>query len=174
MRFFKSLILTAILVSQSCFALEPSSCQEVLNYIESDLPQYGTLKSSDGFVYVSVDEEYIKKLVSLIPEAGFEAPPYFGELYDTGAHISVIYPQEWGDREPVTLSEIGDTIHFQVSGCEIWKTPFWRGFEKVWVVLVEAPELDRLREKYGFSRGFPHGFCFNITIGVKPTGVKAA
>jgi len=154
----------------SCVALQPTSCQRILTYIENNLPKQGVLKRSGDFVYVALDEDYIHKLVALIQDDGFEEPPYFGQLYDTGAHISVISPEEWVDKGSSGISEIGETVYFQPKGCQIWETPHWEGVERVWVVLVDAPVLTRLRDKYGFAVE-SH---YHITIGVKPKIAKAA
>jgi len=169
-QFFRCLILTTIAICHSCFALDPASCQRILTYIENNLPEQGVLKKSGNFVYVALDENYIHKLVSFIQDDGFEEPPYFGQLYDSGAHISVIYPEEWMDKESTVISEIGETICFQPKECKIWETPDWEGVESVWVILVDAPVLTKLRDKYGFLSGSQ----YHITIGVKPQIAKAA
>ena len=169
MYFFRYLLLVMIVICHSCIALEPTSCRRILTYIENSLSEQGVLKRSGNFVYVALDEDYIHKLVTLIQDDGFEAPPYFGQLYDSGAHISVIYPEEWVDKESSIISEIGETVYFQAKGCQIWETPNWEGVESVWVVLVDAPVLTQLRDKYGF----PPGSHYHITIGVKPKIAKA-
>lgn len=159
-----------IVICDSCISLEPTSCRQILTYIENNLLGQGVLKRSGDFVYVALDEDYIHKLVTLIQDDGFEEPPYFGQLYDSGAHISVIYPEEWEDKRPSVISEIGETIYFHPKGCQIWETPNWEGVESVWVVLVDAPVLTQLRDKYGFTLGSD----YHITIGVKSKIAKAA
>ncbi len=139
-------------------------------YIQDHFLQRGVLKKGDDFIYVALDEEYVKDLVGLISEEGFVAPPYFGELYDTGAHISVVYPGESKYRGSPDFSEIGEWVDFEVKECQIWDTPNWEGIEQIWVVLVRAPFLEHLRKKYGFRPGFE----FHITIGVKPKPAEAA
>lgn len=147
-----------------------SSCNAIVRYIHQHLPNYGKLeRSPNGFFYLKVDDDYVHQCIGQISEEGFEAPPYFGELYTTGAHISIFYPEELTGKKPV-LSEIGQTVYFHVKGCQIWTPPHWKEIEQVYVVLVEAPLLKSLREKYGFSQDFQ----FHITIGVKRKMAKSA
>lgn len=153
---FKWAVFVAICISRLCFASEA-----VLEYVREHFSQRGVLKHNGDFLYVALEEEYIRDLVGMIPEKGFVAPPYFGELYDTGAHISVIYSREVG--EPLAISELGQCFDFEVKGCHIYYPRHWEGVKAVWVILVDAPELEMLREKYGLSPGFP----FHITVGVK-------
>lgn len=146
-------------------AEEVSSCKEILAYIEQHLPSTGVLlHSSNGFLYVKVDDDYIHKLNDFVKEEGFEEPPYFGQLYTSGAHISVIYPEEIKNNGLISISELGEEICFRVKGCRIEKPPNWKGVEKVCFISVDAPNLEHLREKYGFS---PKEFEFHITIGIK-------
>ena len=154
--YFRWAIFVAICVSRLCFASEA-----VLEYVREHFPQRGVLKNNGDFLYVALEDGYIQDLVGLIPEEGFAAPPYFGELYDTGAHISVIYPREVGG--PLAISELGRCFNFTVTGCHIYYPRHWEGVEQVWVILVDAPELEELRAKYGLSPGF----AFHITVGVK-------
>lgn len=155
--FFRCLILIVGISGQG----EASPCEEILEYIENRLPQEGVLKSSEDFVYVALDNAYIHELISFIQKEGFEEPPYFSGAYDVGAHISVIYPRELAGREPLKIGELGKEIVFQVKSCEVCEAPRLGG--EVWVVLVDAPELDRLRIKYGL----PAGAHFHITIGLR-------
>jgi len=69
------------------------------------------------------------------------------------------------------IQECGETIDFVPKECQVVHPPRWKAIDKVYFVVVEAPELDRIREKYGLlKRKYP----FHITIGVKPKMAKAA
>ncbi|MES2272822.1 MAG: hypothetical protein V4487_01345 [Chlamydiota bacterium] len=159
-----------LLALQMGIAGEVSCAQEIVSCIERNFSNSGVLSSSpNGFFYVKVDDGYVHQLNEFVHDMDFEKPPYFGELYDSGAHISVIYPNEINGSIP-EITELGESILFQVTGCEIFQTPDWEGIEQVYVVLVDSPALDQLRKKYGFFEE-PN---FHITIGVKRTLKSAA
>ncbi|HSW87395.1 MAG TPA: hypothetical protein VLG49_07865 [Rhabdochlamydiaceae bacterium] len=160
--------LALILICLNCSAQEIPSCQSVLHYIQSELPQCGILKNREGFVYVDLDDAYIHQLVTFIQDEGFEEPSYFGNENLVGAHISVIYPNEMNKDK---IEEYGEMIHFEIKGCEVVHPPNWQGIDEVYIIVVESPELDRIRMKYGLPI---KKYDFHITIGVKPKIVKAA
>jgi hypothetical protein len=122
-----------------------------------ELPQCGLLrKDAKGFVYVALDDRYIHELV---PE-GFEEPPYFGDGL-VGAHISVMSAEEGCHLE---LEELGCQVEFCVERCEIVHPPLWAERDLAYLIIVEAPALDLLRERYGLP---PKEYPFHITIGRK-------
>ena len=171
MPFIKSLILIVIVICDSCGAREIPSDSIVLKYVENHLPHCGVLKNSGRFVYVDVDDEYIHKLISFIQKDGFEEPPYFGAEDLVGAHISVIYPEEIKKFIVEDIQECGETISFTPKRCEVVNPPIWQGIDEVYFIVVEAPELDRIREKYGLPK---RKYEFHITIGVKPKVAEAS
>lgn len=123
------------------------------------------LKSSDGFVYIDLDDEYVHKLTPFIQQEGFQEPPYFEEAGLVGAHITVIYPEEvikYGIKE---IEECGENISFVPKSCQVAYPPRWKGIDQVCFIVVEAPLLDEIREKYGLPK---REYDFHITIGVKP------
>jgi len=138
---------------------------KILEYIQGQLLHYGILKNSDKFIYVDVDNEYIHKLISFIQDDGFIEPPYFGTSDLVGAHISVIYQEEMGKYNLDEIKECGNTISFIPKGCQIIRPVSWPEMEQVCFIVVESPELDRIRKKYGLPKGEHE---FHITIGVKP------
>jgi Swiss Army Knife, 2H phosphoesterase domain len=157
----KIVALLLIFLWQSCLANEA-----LLTYVEERLPHSGTLKATERLVYVDVDDAYIHELIGLIPD--FEEPPYFGKQ-GVGAHITVIYPDE-----KCAISEIeecGETIDFFPKGCIAVHPPNWKEVEEVYLLIVEAPELDRLREKYGLPA---RQYDFHITIGCKKSKSEKA
>lgn len=140
------------------------SCAQMIEYAENHLPQSGILKSTGKFVYVDVDDDYIHRLVSFIEEDGFQEPPYFGDFDLVGAHISVIYPDEMEKFAIGDIDECGKRISFALRAGEVVHPPKWV-YDEVFFLSVDAPELDKIREKYGLpKRGFP----YHITIGVLP------
>ena len=121
-------------------------------------------KRLDGFLYVDLDDNYIHSLVDFIRDQGFQEPPYFGEKL-IGAHITVAYPNEIRNQ---IMEECGMPVSFTLRECQIVHPPRWKEVEEVYLIVVDAPMLDQLREKYGLSK---RQYDCHITIGVK---LKAA
>jgi len=169
MGLLKYLLIPLLLNCQSFTTQEAPACELILEYIQRQLPHCGVLKNSEGFVYVNVDDEYVHKLVSFIKDEGFEEPPYFGDAGLVGAHITVIYPDEvkkYGIKE---IQECGKTINFTPKKCQVVRPPKWEKIDQVYFVVVEAPELDQIREKYGLPK---REYDFHITIGVKANKIQ--
>lgn len=153
-----------IAVSAECEIAVPS-CDAILNDIENNLPHVGILKNSDGFVYVDVDDGYIHNLITWIQQDGFEEPPYFGAGL-VGAHITVIYPDEIKKYGLTDITECGEQISFVPKDCQIVYPPRGKEIDEVYFVVVESPQLDQIRKKYGLTK---REYVFHITIGVKAT-----
>jgi hypothetical protein len=169
MHLLRYLCVALMLIGYGCIAQEAPST--ILNYIQNQLPHCGILKKTEGFVYVDVDDEYIHRLITFIQEEGFEEPPYFGNADLVGAHISVMYGDEvkkYGIKE---MQECGETIYFTPLECQIVHPPTWKEIDEVYLVVVEAPELDKIREKYGLPKRM---YDFHITVGVKLKIAKSA
>lgn len=160
----RSLFLS-LLVCFGCFAQE----YPVLDYVQDNLSHRGVLRKSGDFVYVDVDDDYIDELIGLIE--GFEEPPYFGREDLVGAHISVIYRDEVKKYQIGSIEECGQLIDFVPKECLVVRPPHWKEMDEVYVIVVEAPELERIRMKYGLPKG---KYPFHITVGVKPKMKKSA
>lgn len=139
------------------------TCEKISEYIFKNLPEYGVLKQdSYGFVYVDVDDRYIQNLITFLEDEGYEKPPYFGRGLH-GAHISVIYVNEADYYSIDKIEEAGTTINFKVKGCKIVSPPS-KPNELDYLVIVEAPVLNKIRKKYGLAKPL---YDFHITIGKK-------
>lgn len=126
---------------------------------------WGVLRENEeGFVYLDIDDNYIHQLIHYIKGSGYEKPPYFGEPHLVGAHISVIYAAEEKKGE---IAEEGKVIYFTPLECKIVQPPNWEGIEGACIIEVDAPELDKIRAKYGLPK---FEFGYHITIGVKKKG----
>lgn len=145
-----------------------SSSLAAVNFHEipdSAIAQYqwqGTLgEAENGFVYLHIDDAFIHDLIKFIEPDGFIEPPYFGKPGLIGAHISVFYADE-----PRTglIEEIGQTFSFSPAQCKIIQPPNWPEVEGVYIIEVDSPELDAIRQKYGLG---PRELGFHITIGIK-------
>ncbi|GAB5411344.1 MAG: hypothetical protein ChlgKO_04580 [Chlamydiales bacterium] len=133
----------------------------IITYAQEHLRQTGILKNTNGFVYLDINDNYIFDLVPLIQETGFKSPPYFGKEGLVGAHISVIFPDELNDIE---IDECGEEFSFRLMNCIAIAPEQYKGLIKFYLLIVEAPELNSLREKYGLEKS-EHNF--HITIGLK-------
>lgn len=160
-----------ICISAVCIAQEPAHCNQVMQYVEKQLPHWGILQmTSKGFIYVDVDDAYIHSLISFIAADGFEEPPYFGSG-GVGAHITVALPAESKKYGIESIQECGEKINFVPKGCKVVHPPTWPEMEEVYFIEVEAPVLNRIRAQYGLP--LEH-YDFHITIGIKPKAVQAA
>lgn len=166
MRFLRYVHIFLIALFATSFAQELSvpSCPEILSAIEEKLPHCGTLRSSNGFLYVDLDDEYVHQLITFIQKEGFLEPPYFGAGL-VGAHITVAYPDETTKYGIEEIEECGEEISFVPQTCQVVHPPRWKEIDEVYFVVVESTQLDQIREKYGLPR---KEYDFHITIGVKP------
>lgn len=138
-----------------------SSWQEVVNYARDHLPQEGQLLvTSNGYGYLKVDDDYIHALFPLLglEEEGFKEPPYFRRANAPGAHISIFY-----EDENVFPQEFGQTFHFELKGIVIVRPSKEVSYA---VLQIEAPELEKLRKKYGLSPKL-HGHEYHISLAKK-------
>lgn len=95
----------------------------VLSFKQLDLPAIlsaaqsiatiGYLKqSSQQLVYLDIDNVYIYKLFSLLPDKDALIPDYFRDEA-IGAHISVIYPEE---GKCIDVKELNKKHRFTITG----------------------------------------------------------
>ena len=141
----------------------------IMNWAQK-LSHVGVLKNENGFIYVDVDDAYIHKLVTFLEKEGFEKPPYFGRPGLVGAHITVIYSYETAKYGIEEIEECGKKISFKIKECQIIQPPSWDA-EELCLLVIEAPELNRIRYKYGLPK---QKYPFHITIGIKPKMAKCA
>lgn len=155
-------VAVSLAVSFGCFSKEAPNSSKIQAFAQSHLLSKGILKEKEGFVYVDLDDAFIYDLFPLIEEEGFEMPPYFGKEGLVGAHITVIDQIEAPLLHGKKVKECGKEISFTLKECKVVSPP---SFEKAYLITVEAPMLDQIREKYGFSH---KKWDFHITIGIKP------
>lgn len=163
--------LLLILLCSVAIAKEDPSCAPMLDYIQKNMQTSGTLRNANGFVYVDVDDAYVHELIQFIQKEGFEEPPYFDGPGLVGAHITVVYPEEMKKYGVKSIEECGTSIYFTPRTCQIVHPPRWQEIDEVYFIVVDAPQLDNLRKKYGLPK---REYDFHITIGVKPKAAKSA
>lgn len=135
------------------------------------IEQKGVLKQKDnGYLYVDVSNDFIAKLLPLIDVPGKLVPPrHYTSKKGIGAHISVMYENEQIDHEIWEISELGQVFNFQVKELRTVKLNKDGKMKKLWLIALEAPALEQLRESYGLSSKLK-GHDFHITIAYQIPG----
>lgn len=141
--------------------LDRRNGETVIDWAKENLPQRGRLmQAPDGYIYLKVDDDYIDQLYPMLSEKGYIKPPYFRRSDSPGAHISVFYTKE---REQTgKIKEVGRYYPFTLSFLSFVPE---KSHEYI-VIVVNAPELEDLRQKYGLSP-LLQGNDFHITIAKK-------
>jgi hypothetical protein len=122
-------------------------------------------KTSDGYLFLKVDDKLIHKLYPLLKHHGATKPPYFHHIDRVGAHIPVMTREET-ENLPSKVSEMGTTYPFTITGCHEMVPQEWDGIKKAWVLTIDSPELQELREKYHLSPSLGAN-PFTLTIAIK-------
>lgn len=125
--------------------------------------QFGYLsRSKDNLIYLNIDDDYIHRLFPLLKETNeqINKPAYFSEKL-VGAHISVIYPEEYTSMLEIDLDR---KHHFKITGTFSADL----GTKRYYVLGVESPSLLALRQKYNLGSKLyfkKHRIDLHITIG---------
>lgn len=133
----------------------------------------GVLKQEeDGTVYLEVSKEFITKIIPLINVPGKIVPPRGCQGKKKGrAQIKVIHESELVKHEIWEIREVGQEYTFKVVSLRTVKLHKDRKVRKLWLLVVDAPELEQLRAKYGL-KPLPRGRDFHILIGKQVPGEK--
>lgn len=128
----------------------------------SALPNKGKLALSPSkLFYLKIDDSFIHQLFPLIKIPDVIQPDYFRKNSE-GAHITVIYPEEYVIINSNDLNQEHSFTIKDFVAAEI-------GNKIYYVLLVNSPSLLTLRQNYGLSnllsfKGYLIGL--HITIGV--------
>jgi len=128
-------------------------------------------QTRDGFVFVDVPNSIFGGFLPLLG-SDVEKPPKNERHYDDiGAHITVIKRREVVDNN-ISFADVGKRISYKMKGVQKVENPDgWEEMEAVWLIPVEAPELEKLRKAYGLSpKILDHDF--HITLGIKRRPVE--
>lgn len=138
------------------------------------LEQKGILKQKpNGYLYVEVAKDFIAEALPIIEAQGKIVPPqHYTSKKGIGAHISVMYENEQIENEIWEIGELGQEFTFTVTELRTVKLHKKNKMQKLWLLAVEAPELERLRESYGLSSKLK-GHDFHITLGSQVPGKSA-
>lgn len=119
----------------------------------------GTLKQTEnGFVYLDVPNEFITTIVPLLDYEGVLKSRSTSSC-SIGAHVTVFH-----EKDEVTPDELGDMFAFEINEIRSFTFQTRDGLKKLWVIAVNSPELENLREKYGCSSKHK-GYDYHITLG---------
>lgn len=141
----------------------------IMDAIKDHLTCVGTVfRNPDGYVYLKIDDQFITRLFPLIQDEKLQMPDYFSEPKKSGAHISIIFPEEYSG--PIQTEDVGKSITFSVSGLFEAKI-----FGKTYVAIeIVSPQLEVFRSNYDLKRDRINfkGFLvpFHITIAVGKSG----
>lgn len=144
---------------------KPKAHEKIIDVVFEQFDSVGILRQDgSGMVYVEIPDDYIYKLHPFIEEEGFELPTSLYGAHALGAHISVIYKGEAQNYHIGWIPERNSKIFFKVAGCKI--VPLnQEGYESACVLTILAPNLNKLRNRYGLPA---MKYDFHITIGMKP------
>jgi hypothetical protein len=134
--------------------------------------QKGVLKQKDnGYLYIEVARNFIADILPLIEAPGRLVPPrHYTSRKGIGAHISVMYEDEQIQNEIWEIKELGQEFTFKVMELRTVKLTKDKGIKKLWLIAVDAPELEQLRQSYGLSPLLKN-HNFHITIGTQIPGI---
>lgn len=112
------------------------------------LPNQGVLKrdNTSTYCYLKIQDDFIFELFPLIQKPYLSVPNYFPPKYNSGAHISVIYPDEISSKN-INIDELEQSFSFELTGffsLSIFNKTFF-------ALTVSSPLLEQLRLKYGLS-----------------------
>ena len=171
-KFFVLVILTASQFSP-LFAAGDYQIENRPQVIEKivQVQQKGILKQKEnGYLYVEVSREFIAEALPLIDAPGKIVPPrHYTSKKRIGAHISVMYENELILNEIWEIKELGQEFNFTIMELRTVKLNKDNKIKKLWLLAVDAPELEKLRENYGLSSKLK-GHDFHITIGTQIPG----
>jgi hypothetical protein len=126
-------------------------------------------QTSQGYVYLDVDNRFILALLPYLVSQGLARPPYFNLFQSPdGAHTPVISAREAHFREVGNLREIGLEFTFEIEGLYSVKPNHWPEIDEIWYFKVICPGLEKLRRKY-FLPTLPNGHPLVIATAVRPS-----
>lgn len=175
-RFIRSFfIVTLLTISQfsSGFAEVDYQVENQPQIIETvvQFEQKGILKQKDnGYLYLEVSNDFIGEVLPLIQAQGKIVPPrHYTSKKGIGAHISVMYENEQILNEIWEIKELGQEFTFTVMELRTVKLQKDNKIKKLWLLAVDAPGLEQLRESYGLPSKLKN-HDFHITIGTQVPG----
>jgi len=127
------------------------------------IPRTGILqRTNNNYVYLKIDDRFILELFPLLQHDNICLPPYFSVPYNIGAHISVVYKEEY--QLKVNVQNVDNILfNFDVGG--LYKAIVDQ--KKFLILKVISPSLENFRLINNLSKKpVYHGYQvdFHITI----------
>lgn len=113
------------------------------------LPAHGVYQfdANSSYCYLKIDDDYIYKLFPLLQEKNLQIPNYFSEKNNTGAHITIVYPNEFGShciKQDIQDKKISGQAIFTVTGL-IKATVANKTF---FALTISSCDLEQIRKEY--------------------------
>ncbi len=103
------------------------------------------LQLESGYLYLKISDDFIYRGIAFVQDDAKKMPDYFKDERDTGAHISVVYPEELTVIH--SHSCVGHHYTFELG--RLFKA---RIQQKIYFgCVVEAPSIIRLRSELGLD-----------------------
>jgi len=127
---------------------------DLLQYVQEYMPKSGTLKiSNKGLVYVDIDDNYVGEILKQLKDSSYMI---HRSVSNVGTHITVMFEAEAKGKN---IKEFGQQINFNPLG---FYTVVMQDREYL-MLAIEAPELTKIRAKYGLSFK-PNGHTFHLAV----------
>ncbi len=119
--------------------------KELLEFARRQLPQQAVLSQEpNGEVYLKIPFACQEKLLPQLQEENIEP---------AALKIALISSQEWQEKQGWgPIAELGKEFSFSLEGLFTLKPLFHKEVERLWFFSIDAPMLQRLREKHFLSR----------------------
>lgn len=137
---------------------------ELMKFAETNLICNGVLcQKANGYLYLKINDDFIFGLSQFVHESDKQIPNYFSEPKNSGAHISVVYPEEL--LRKVEHDSLGKILEFNLSRYFRAKVQ-----DKVhFGCTIESLQLEKIRAELGLSsllnfRGILVPFHFIIAV----------
>ncbi|HSW71985.1 MAG TPA: hypothetical protein VLG44_01065 [Chlamydiales bacterium] len=146
---------------------------EMKKLIEEQLKKKGKLtENSKGFIYVEVQDEFIRDLLPLINDPNAKPAPYLDNYTSPSSpHIPVILVSERQAKEIANVKEVGEEVAFEILGLHSVSPHNWPKVDKVWFLTVLSSRLEEIRRRYRLPPRIG-GHDFIIAIAVLYSGKK--
>lgn len=129
----------------------------LFKYVQQYLPKTGTLRATrQGFVYIDLNDNRVMEVLKQLKDSRYVMNR---NVSSVGPHISVMCEDESKGKK---IIEFGKKFHFTPLG---FYTMLMDDRE-YFMLAVDAPELVKLRQKYGLTPKL-NGHTFHITLGVR-------
>lgn len=125
-------------------------------------------QSKTGFVYLDINEDLTKGLLSLLKDKNAKKTPYQNKSFNSlGSHVSVISDKELEGKD-IKIKELCEIFEFKIVGAKQTNPEGWGEMKQVYFLEIECPELKTMRKSYGLPATYNgKGHKFHITFALE-------